>query len=219
MGISFYKERPTDYITVATWDYQTDPVFAEGGDAKQAGAPAADAGNTTQWGLNNQFREIADKIIDLDTRVDALDPTSIADHIAATEAHGSDGDILGEGDFENWTGWAPSFIPAAGSITNVIIDYANYLKVGKIVYYSFKARMDVSKNTAYIRCTMPVSIGTSVSLDTAMGIGVYNDGNYVSAYALKFTGLTEVYINKYDGTSLNSGSTRLVTMEGKYEID
>jgi hypothetical protein len=65
MAITFYKERPADSLTIALWDYLTDPVYAEGGDTKQAGAPSADPGNATEWGLNNQFREIADKLCEL----------------------------------------------------------------------------------------------------------------------------------------------------------
>ena len=121
--------------------------------------------------------------------------------------------------FQNLQAWTPSFTPASGSITNVNIFYAKYCIIGKLCFYQFKAKMDVSTNTSYIKCTMPTNLDSVLDVgDAAMGIGVYNDGNYVSCYALSFNTGNEVYINKYDGTALSSGTAVLVTMEGKYEI-
>ena len=72
----------TDFITIAIWDFSVDTPYAEGGPAKQPGAPAKDAANTTDWGLNNQFRAISVKMIDLDARV----TPNTADLVANTAA-------------------------------------------------------------------------------------------------------------------------------------
>lgn len=63
----------SDYLTTVLYDYQEDPVWAEGGDTNQSGAPAADAGNGTGWGLNNQWRATADAIVDLDSRTTVVE--------------------------------------------------------------------------------------------------------------------------------------------------
>lgn len=66
MAISFLYDRDSgDWLTIAIWDYETDPIYAEGGDTKQSGAPAADPGNSSEWGMNNQFREIAARLLEL----------------------------------------------------------------------------------------------------------------------------------------------------------
>lgn len=63
MSISWYKKETSgDWLNIAVWDLST-TAYAEGGDAIRTGDPAADAGNDTDWGLNNQYREIADKLI------------------------------------------------------------------------------------------------------------------------------------------------------------
>ena len=70
MALHWYKNEKDngDYITTATWDHGNES-YAEGGDFYEAGAPAADAGNVSNWGMNNQFRVIADKICDLNSRI------------------------------------------------------------------------------------------------------------------------------------------------------
>jgi len=56
MALSYYKERANgDYLTVGLWDFNDDPVFAE----------ATDEGNTSGWGLNHNWREIAEAITDI----------------------------------------------------------------------------------------------------------------------------------------------------------
>lgn len=71
MALTFYKDTDDgDYCSIAVWDYKDKPVYGEGGPSVQRpGDPAADAGNGTGWGINNQFREIADCLVDLDGRV------------------------------------------------------------------------------------------------------------------------------------------------------
>lgn len=92
MSFSWYKQDAdaggSDYVSVGLWDYKTRPYYAEGGAGNQPGSPAADTGNTSGWGMNNQFRAIADGIINnYNARVsNASSITSLDSRVTTLEA-------------------------------------------------------------------------------------------------------------------------------------
>jgi len=100
MGLTMYLSDSdaggSDYVSIGIWTYDTVPYYAEGGSTWQPGAPAADAGNLTNWGMNNNFRAIGDALVDLDARILAIDEAAWNAHVGATfNVHGVTTPVVG----------------------------------------------------------------------------------------------------------------------------
>ena len=117
-NIEFYKDRDLgDWLTMAIWAFNDDPIYAEGGDTKQDDAPAADAGNATEWGLNNQWREIADRLLELYTGNETYHHS---------HSNQSALDLIVDGDHEDKTNNPHSVTKTQiglGSVENILSEY------------------------------------------------------------------------------------------------
>jgi len=198
MSLTYYKDTQSgDYVTMGLHDFEDDPYYAEGGpSARRPSDPTADSGNTSGWGENNQRREIADKLIDLDSRISAIDAA----------------------DFTTILSWVPVVKNDAGVDITHLIESARYVVAGKICFYWFFLRYNLTGNSTFLKISLPVSAEPGTAGYEA-GSGFAADSVYQSVYSLLNVSLTEVQAQRYDGADFTATGVRVLGMSGSYEID